>query len=182
MRLRIALLGLIVAGCGPAGATVADGTPKDLAEVVEATMAAIEESLPAHSACLDGLTITHAWELDNRAEYRLETATIVLRVPATAAHLEVSLAHEVAHHLDFACGLGDGTRQAFTTAQNLDPAATWEESDSWQSTPAELFATAVATHVTGRPDELRRIDISEEAMEVVARWAVGDPMPHSAGG
>ena len=68
------------------------------------------------------------------------------------------------------------------TVQNLDPAATWEESDSWQSTPAELFATAVATHVTGRPDELRRIDISEEAMEVVARWAVGDPMPHSAGG
>lgn len=146
-------------------------TPTDLADLVTETMTAVEEALPAHADCLDGLTVTHAWELDNRAEYHVETGTIVLRVPATADHLEVSLAHEIAHHLDFGCGLADSTREAFATAQSLDPAAAWDSGESWQTTPAELFATAVATHVTGRPDPLRRLDITDEAMEVVARWA-----------
>lgn len=173
MRPLIPVLCFAIAACGGAGPAVAEGTPPDLEELVVAELARIERALPAHTDCLGGLTVTHAWKLDDRAEYRVGTQTIVLRVPATAPHLEVSLAHEVAHHIDFGCGLGEGVREAFATAQGIDPAADWELGDSWESTPAELFATAVATHVTGRPDPLRAIAVTDEAMEVVDRWAVG---------
>src|SRR5690606_41863297 len=91
---------LPVMRCGR-GPGIDEGTPADLQEHVEETLARIEEALPAHADCLDGLVITHAWELDDRAAYRVADRTIVLRVPATAPHLEFSLAHEVAHHLDF---------------------------------------------------------------------------------
>lgn len=163
-------LSLVACGGGP---VIAEGTPSDLQELVEEALVRIEAALPAHAECLDGLTITHAWELDDRAEYRVSDNTIVLRVPATAPHLEFSLAHEVAHHIDFGCGLGDGVREAFLDAQGFAPDATWDTAASWESTPAELFATAVATLVTGRSDPLRAIVITDEAMAVVEAWALG---------
>lgn len=172
MRPLLVAVALILVACR-AGAVVAEGTPADLTALVEETLARIEQALPAHGRCLSGLTITHAWELDDRAEYRVVDRTIVLRVPATAPHLEFSLAHEVAHHIDFGCGLEEGVREAFLAAQGLAPDTPWDTAESWESTPAELFATAVAQLVTGRSDPLRVILITDEAMEVVEAWATG---------
>lgn len=175
MRPLLVVLSLAVVACG-GGPVIAEGTPSDLQELVEETLVRIEEALPAHTACLNDLTVAHAWELEDRAEYRLDERTIVLRVPATAPHLEFSLAHEVAHHVDFACGLGEGVREAFLTGLGLGPTSMWDTADSWESTPAELFATAVATLVTGRSDPLRVMAVTDEAMEVVESWAVGSFM------
>ncbi|HLT96625.1 MAG TPA: hypothetical protein VK070_07535 [Acidimicrobiia bacterium] len=169
---RIAIAcSLLVAACSSGGTTIPPDTPPDLVELVERTLEEIGAALPAHAACLDDLTVTHAWELDDRAEYRVADRTVVLRVPATAPELEFSLAHEVAHHLDFGCGLEPDVRDAFAAAQGTDEP--WEQGEAWESTPAELFATAVATLVTGHSDPLRHIAIEEAAMEVVRKWADG---------
>lgn len=162
----------LAAGCSR-GVTVADGTPPDLTEVVVAAMESIQQAIPSRSGCLSGVTVTHDWELDRRAEYRPETHTIVLRVPATAADLEFSLAHEIAHHLEVSCDGHEDMRPAFLQAQGFDPAVPWFEGDSWETTPSEQYATAIAQLVTGHPDQHRDLSISHKALLVVERWAVG---------
>lgn len=157
-------------GCS-AGVVVADGTPDDLAELVEVTMETVEEALPAQAHCLSGLTVSHARELEDRAEYRVEARTVVLRVPATAPHLEFSLAHEVAHHLELTCDGHEDLRPSFLVGQGHADDHPWFEGDSWETTPSEQFATAVATLVTGQPDPLRNIRVTDEAMAAVERWA-----------
>lgn len=170
---RIVLLTVLLVGCGRP-AIVAEDTPADLAELVGDTMETIEESLPARAHCLRGVTIMHAWELDDRAEYRTDTRTIVLRVPATAQHLEFSLAHEIAHHLEYTCAGQAEIRPAFLDAQGHEPTQPWFEGESWETTPSEQFATAVARLITGRADPLRHLEVTDEAMELVERWARGD--------
>lgn len=161
---------ILLAACG-GGWTVAEDIPTDLEELVVATMERIEGALPAQAGCLRNLTVTHAWELDDRAEYRTETETVVLRVPATAPHLEFSLAHEVAHHLELTCESQTELRPAFLAAQGHEAGLPWFEGDSWETTPSEQFATAVGRLVTGEPDPMRNVSVTEEAMEVVQRWA-----------
>lgn len=168
---RLSLLLLAVAACGGMG-VLAPEVPHDLAAVVSETVEMVEETVPAHRQCLDELTVSHAWELDDRAEYRPEERLIVLRVPATAPNLRHSLVHEIAHHIDIACRQ-DGIREAFLAAQGLPTDTPWFEGDTWESTPSEQFATAVATYVTEVPDPLRPITITPEAQAVVAEWAKG---------
>lgn len=168
---RLVALMMILVACGDPGVLAPD-LPDDLAAVVAETIDLVEEELPAHRECLGGLTIAHAWELDDRAEYRLEERRIVLRVPATAPSLRHSLVHEIAHHLDLTCQQ-EGLREAFLAAQGLAVESPWFEGDTWEATPSEQFATAVATLVTGVPDSLRPITFTSEAMTVVEEWANG---------
>ncbi|MFP3914598.1 MAG: hypothetical protein ACLFWM_06960 [Actinomycetota bacterium] len=149
---------------------MADGTPRDLEALVEETMELITEATPSHRACLGDLTITHAWELEDRAHYMPDTRTVVLRVPATAPELRFSLAHEVAHHLEMTCEQA-GMRPAFLSAQGHPPDQAWFQGESWETTPSEQFATAFATFVVGQSDPDRHLDISEGALEVVSEWA-----------
>lgn len=165
-----ASLALLLAACG-GGWVVTEDIPPDLEELVTGTMERIEQALPAQADCLRDLTVSHAWELDDRAEYRTESGTVVLRVPATAPDLEFSLAHEVAHHLELTCDSQAGMRSAFLAAQGQDAKRPWFEGDSWETTPSEQFATAIGHLVTGRPDPMRNVSVTEEAMELVHRWA-----------
>jgi hypothetical protein len=164
------LLAVVLLACG-GGPLVADGTPTDLESLVVEAMGSIEQAIPAQAACLRGVTITHGWELEDRAEYRTETRTIVLRVPATADDLEFSLAHEIAHHLELTCEGHADLRALFLQALGYDATRSWFSGDSWETTPSEQFATAIARLVTGRPDPLRRVVVTEKAMDVVERWA-----------
>lgn len=111
------ILALVPTACAAGGAALADDMPADLAEVVSTTLEGLEEALPSHLDCLDGLVVAHAWELEERAEYRPETQTVVLRVPGTAPNLEFSLVHEIAHHLEFACPSQVELRPAFLLAK-----------------------------------------------------------------
>lgn len=167
-----AVAAMLLTACGTT-ALVADGTPEDLEDLVMATMAKIEQALPAQARCLRDLTVTHAWELDDRAEYRRESRTVVLRVPATAPNLEFSLAHEVAHHLELTCEAQSDMRSSFLEAQGHDGSQPWFEGESWETTPSEQFATAVGHLVTGGSDPLRNVVVTDEALEVVERWARG---------
>lgn len=169
MRSTVAASVLLVA-CA-ASPVVVDGTPSDLAELVTATLETVEAALPAHVACLDQLVVDHAWELENRAEYLPDTSTIVLRVPATADKLEFSLVHEIAHHLEIRCPDQLPLRTPFLLAQGTPPDATWFDGPSWEETPSEQFATALAQVVTGRPDPQRHVRLTDEALALVELWA-----------
>lgn len=166
----VASVALLVAACG-GGWVVAEDIPPDLEELVTGTMGRIEQALPAQAACLRDLTVSHAWELEDRAEYRTGSGMVVLRVPATAPDLEFSLAHEVAHHLEVTCDSQAGMRSAFLAAQGQDGNRPWFEGDSWETTPSEQFATAIGRLVTGQPDPMRNVRVTEEAMDLVHRWA-----------
>lgn len=172
------VLSLFLAACGTAGATLADDLPPDLAEVVTAALGTVEEAIPAQVGCLDGLVVTHAWELDDRAEYHPGTGTIVLRVPGTAPNLEFSLVHEIAHHLEFACPSQTELRPGFLAAQGHPADAPWFEGDTWETTPSEQYATALAEYVTGSPEPLRPMALTDEARRLVADWA-GHGLTHA---
>lgn len=171
MPRRLLVLILLSSSCGSPGALVADDIPADLAKVVSEALASVEEALPAHHGCLDGVVVTHAWELDDRAAYRPETGTVVLRVPGTAPNLEFSLVHEIAHHLEFACPAQAELRPAFLIAMGHAPETSWFEGDTWETTPSEQFATALAEYVTGRPEPLRPVALTDEARRRVEEWA-----------
>lgn len=166
----VALVAILLAACG-GGWVVTEDIPSDLEELVAGTMERIEQALPAQVDCLRDLTVAHAWELDDRAEYRAATGTVVLRVPATAPDLEFSLAHEVGHHLELTCPSQADLRPAFLAAQGQDGNRPWFEGNSWETTPSEQFATAIGHLVTGQPDPMRNVGVTEEALDVVHRWA-----------
>lgn len=175
MRRQIVfILGLmILAGCGGSDLQVADDIPDDLGILVGESFEAIQEALDAHNACLRGLTVTHSWDMDDRATYDPASSTIVLRAPATATEFEFSLAHEVAHHLEEACPAQLEMRPAFLAAQGFARDTPWFEGPTWEETPSEQFASALGEVLTGRPDPGRRVEITDEGLDLVSEWVAG---------
>lgn len=174
-RTTIIILGLIaLAACGGHDLQVEEDIPTDLGELVQETFDEMRETLRAHVDCLDGLTVNHSWEMDDRARYDPANAIITLRAPATAAEFEFSLAHEVAHHLEEACPAQLGLRPRFLAAQGHPEGTAWFEGPTWEETPSEQFASALGQVLTGRPDPGRRVSISEPALALVAEWVEGD--------
>lgn len=173
MRGLLVVLAAAVVACAPPGVTLGDDMPADLAEVVSVAFDEMVRELEAHGSCLEGLTVEHAWEMADRASYDPDTATIVLRVPATANELEFSLAHEIAHHLELACPAQQEIRPDFLAAQGLPNSTAWFEGDTWEETPSEQFATALGMVLTGGSDDRRHVPITESAVEVVADWTEG---------
>lgn len=168
----VALLSGLTA-CAPAVATLSDDLPADLREVIEEALDEIAVVMAAHPDCLTGVEVRHAWELEDRAQYLPDEAAVVLRVPSTALYLTFSLAHEIAHHLEFACPAQADMRPAFLAAQGFEPGTAWFTGRSWEETPSEQFATAIAILVTGQNDPQRPFRISDEALVVVEEWGRG---------
>lgn len=174
MRACLVLIAALTACSASPVPSLSADMPADVADLVGETMVRIEAALPEHRRCLADLTVASAWELDNRAEYRIDDRTVVLRIPATAVNLEFSLAHEIAHHLETTCPAHADVQAPFLVAQGLDPAVPWFDGPSWEETPSEQFATAFAQMVTGIGDPERNVVVTEAALAVVAAWASGD--------
>ena len=175
MRLRLLALVLLVS-CGPPATpqlSFGPNTPDDLRALTRDTFALVSESIPAQRSCLDGVVVSGAWELDDRARYSRSQTEITIRIPATAPQLRMSLVHELAHHLEAACPQGADVRRDFIAAQGLDPDADWFGGETWETTPSEQWASAVVLHVLERPDERARIAIGDEALQIVESWATG---------
>lgn len=173
-RIVVSILGVMVlVGCGGIDLQVADNVPEDLGVLVGESFETIQEALDAHAVCLQGLTVTHSWDMDDRATYDPASSTIVLRAPATATEFEFSLAHEVAHHLEEACPAQLEMRRAFLAAQGHPGGTPWFEGPTWEETPSEQFASALGEVLTGRPDPGRRVEITDDALALVAEWVEG---------
>lgn len=161
-------------GCGssadPAWDFGAD-TPDDLRALADQVLVEVVDAFPDRGDCIGRVTLEGARQLDDRATYAPEHRRITIRIPATAPQLEVSLVHELAHHLEFACPTPSDLRAAFMEAQSLPTDAPWSDGPTWEQTPSEQWATATVVHVLGRPDRRARVAVSDRALELVAQWA-----------
>ena len=145
--------------------------PDDLRAVAVEAWGGFLAAHPARTGCMEPITMSAAWELDNRAEYRPGSATVVIRVPGTAPNLTNDLTHEFAHHAEFTCPGHKELRPAFLAAQGLSASADWFNGATWETTPSEQYAEATSVMVLGQRGHHDGIAISEEATAVVRRWA-----------
>lgn len=170
----VALCVVSLAGCvssaGPAWDYGAD-TPDDLRDLADQVLVEVVEAVPDRRDCIGQVALQGARQLDDRATYSPEQRRITIRIPATAPQLEVSLVHELAHHLEFACPTTSDLRAAFMEAQSLPSDAPWFDGPTWEQTPSEQWATAIVVHVLGHPDRRARVVVSDRALELVAQWA-----------
>ena len=165
---------LLVARPDPAPALRFDASvPDDLRALAAETWQDFLAAHPARWDCIPPATLSAAWELDSRGEYRPNGATVVVRVPGTAPTLRNELIHEFAHHVEFTCPEQADLRSSFLEAQGFPPAATWFEGDAWETTPSEQYAEATVEVVLGRRPHHGNIQITARASEIVRRWGAG---------
>lgn len=173
---RIALTAVIlvaaISGCNdsPPQLLHDDTVPDDLRALADETWADLLTALPGRHDCISEPTLSAAWELDVRAEYRPATATLAIRVPGTPATLRSELIHEFAHHIEFTCQDHEQLRSDFLAAQGFPPDASWFEGDTWETTPSEQYAETMVELIEGRRAYRGGIQITDEAIAVVRDW------------
>ncbi len=144
--------------------------PDDLRAVAVEAWDGFVTAHPARVDCIAPITMSAAWELDDRAEYRPATATVVIRVPGTAPNLTNDLTHEFAHHMEFTCPDHEELRPAFLAAQGFPASAEWFDGATWETTPSEQYAEATTEVVLGRRTRHGGIVLTDEAVEAVRQW------------
>jgi hypothetical protein len=159
-------------------------TPDDVRVLATATWDRFADAFPARRECLRPVRLTAAWTHPDRAGYDPDRRLVTLRVPGTAPNLEATLAHEFGHHLEFTCTRSQrpgteaafGIRQSFLAAQGLPPETPWFDGATWEATPSEQFAEAVAQVVTGHPPAHQRVVLTRAALDLIRDWGRGDVM------
>lgn len=150
---------------------VSADTPADVGALARRVHSQMRSAFPARSTCLDDVSLQAVWSLDDRARYDPSSATILLRIPATAAQLSRSVVHELAHHLEFHCPAQSQIRTAVIIAQLLPADTAYFGGPQWSLVPSEHFASIVVAYVLGRPDTQAGITVRPASLETVQRWA-----------
>jgi len=136
----------------------------------------------ARTDCFGDVRVRAAWELDSRAAYDPDTATVTVRVPGTRAMLQSALIHEWAHHVEFQCPAHTALQPAFLAAQGLPPDTQWRPETSpaevpaslWARIPSEQYAEAAIEVVLGGRPVPTNVRLTREAVRAVEQWASGD--------
>jgi hypothetical protein len=147
--------------------------PGDLKTLVRTTWHRFVRAFPQQVDCLDAVAVASEWQLDDRAGYDPGEATVTVRIPGTAPNLSASLVHEFAHHLEYTCPRQVEIRSAFRASQELPAGGPWRSGPTWELTPSEQFAEAVAEYVLGGRPGHARVPVTEEAIAVIRSWAGG---------
>ncbi|MCL1588251.1 MAG: hypothetical protein M3092_07515 [Actinomycetia bacterium] len=169
----VAGLGLLARPTSPPALRFDDTVPNDLRALATETWQDLLEAHQARHDCIAPVVLSVAWDLDDRAQYRPDLATVVIRVPGTAANLRTGLIHEFAHHVEFTCPEHEELRPAFLAAQGLAASTHWFDGDTWETTPSEQYAEATVEVILGRRAHHGGISISDEAAAIVRRWGAG---------
>lgn len=133
----------------------------------------------ARTDCFGDVHLHAAYDLNSRATYEPDTATVTVRVPATPVMLQSALVHEWAHHIEFQCDAQQALRAAFLAAQGLPADTLWRPDDdpahtpesAWATIPSEQYAEAAIELVLGRRQIPTTARVSLEAVQVLAEWA-----------
>jgi hypothetical protein len=155
---------------------------RDFSQLAVATWGQFLKAFHAQTGCFGDVRLRAAYELDSRAAYEPETATVTVRVPGSAAMLSSALVHEWAHHVEFQCPAHKELRAAFLAAQGLPPETQWRPDKApanipesvWAQIPSEQYAEAAIEVVLGRRQIPTTGRVSPEAVQVLARWAAGE--------
>lgn len=176
-------------GCGPA--TNPPPPPAAPKLVIDESVASDFEALAletwdkflavfqARQDCFGDVHLHAARDLDSRGAYNPDTATVTVRVPATAVMLKSALVHEWAHHLEFQCQAHPELRPAFLKAQGLPPDTPWRPDSMpanpstgfWADIPSEQYAEATIALVLGRRRSPTKAWVKPEAVTVLEAWA-----------
>jgi hypothetical protein len=158
-----------------------DSVARDLRAVADGTWSRFLRVFRARVGCFGDVRLRVASELSSRAVYDPVTATVTVRVPATAVMLQGALIHEWAHHIEYQCRAHRELRPAFLAAEGLPANTLWRpdygsantpESD-WAGIPSEQYAEAIIELVLGRRQIPTTARVSPEAVRVIAEWASG---------
>jgi len=189
------LVGAVLAGCtlpddGPPRLIVGESVDSSLQTLAEETWVEFLTTFQGRAGCFGDVRLEATYSLDSRATYDPETATVTVRVPATAALLQGALVHEWAHHIEFQCDEQRALRPAFLAAQGLPPDTPWRpagvaevvvDSSTWADIPSEQYAEAAVVLVLGRRPLLTRAHVTGEAVRVLGLWASGQDLPGGEG-
>ncbi len=170
------VMALAVRG-GDAGAPVLrfdESVGSDLRAVASVTWDRFRHAFAGRAGCFGDVRLAASADLPDRAGYHADTATVTVRVPATASLLEASLVHEFAHHVEAHCPEHRLLRSAFVAAQGAGDSAGWFRGDGWEAIPSEQYAEATVQVVLGRRLGSRPVRLSPQAVAAVAAWAQGD--------
>ena len=185
------IVDLILSGCAAPSATL---TPELLPRLIaDASVASDFDALAqetwkqflnvfrARTSCFGDVHLHAATDLDSRATYDPDTATVTVRVPGTPAMLQSALIHEWAHHIEFQCPAQKELRPAFLAAQGLPIVTLWRPDKTpantpeseWATIPSEQYAEATIEVVLGRRQIPTTARVTTEAVRVIAQWAAG---------
>jgi hypothetical protein len=150
---------------------IGDSVAGDFAALAGDTYGRFVAAAPGLGECVRSPRLEAVYDLEELAVYDQRTHVMSVRVPATAVSLSASLVHELAHHLELSCPSHPAMRVRFLAVQGFDPATPWFGGDVWEEIPSEQFAEAVV-HVVlgGRDRHLLRMQLTPEAVDVVAEW------------
>jgi hypothetical protein len=160
----------VEAGSRRPAVAFAEGVPSDLEQLVRATWERFTDAIPGRWDCLAPVTVSGAWELDDRASYDPDRGLVVVRIPGTAPNLQASLVHEFAHHLEFTCPEQRSLRSDFLAAQGLPGDTPWFDGATWEQTPSEQYAEGMVEVVLGRAPPPPRIAVTAAAVETIRAW------------
>ncbi len=159
----------------PAGFVVGASVAGDLADLAQQTFARFVHAAPGVADCLGHPRLEAAPELGDLARYDPATATVIVRVPATAPSLSGSLVHELAHHLEVACPTHHDLRPEFLVAQRHPAGTPWFGQTAWEQRPSEQFAEAVVEVVLGeRTRNQLALHLEPATTRLVAGWLTGE--------
>lgn len=158
-----------------------DSVAPDLKTLADETWNKFLEAFQARTDCFGDVHLHAATNLDSRALYDKETATVTIRVPATKVMLQGGLIHEWAHHIEFQCEAHVDLRAHFLAAQGLNTDTPWRidyspantPESEWAVIPSEQFAEATIELVLGRRQIPTTARVRAEAVKVIADWASG---------
>ncbi len=150
------------------------------AALANETWARFLATFAARTHCFGDVRLQASYQLPARAGYDPDTATVVVRVPASAARLRAALIHEWAHHIEFQCPQQADMRPAFLAAEGFSSDTPWRPAnaavtaDVWADIPSEHYAEAAILLVLGHNATPTQIHVHKQAVEALARWAAGD--------
>jgi hypothetical protein len=154
----------------------------DLEALAQETWSRFLTAFEARADCFGDVRLRAVKDLESRAAYDPASATVSVRVPATAALLRGALVHEWAHHIEFQCDEHADLRAAFLAAQGLPSDTPWRPDlppsmtpvSMWADIPSEQCAETVVTFVLGRRQIGTGVSVAPEAVTVVESWASGE--------
>ena len=151
---------------------IGDSVAGDLEQLATRTFDRFVTAAPGVADCIGTIRLEAAAELDDVAVYDQAASVVWVRVPATAPHLEASLVHEFAHHLEVACpSHREELRPRFLEAQAHPATTPWFGDVAWEQRPSEQYAEAVVEVVLGqRTRNQLGLRLEPEATRVVADW------------
>lgn len=167
----------------PAPRLITDETVgNDLQALAQETWILFLAVFRVRSTCFGDVRLHTDKDLNSRAAYDPDIATVTVRVPATAAMLRGALIHEWAHHIEHQCGPHQQLRPAFLAAQGLPEDTSWQTDHSsadipereWARIPSEQYAEATIELVLGARQIPTTARVRVEAVNVIAEWASGN--------